>query len=925
MSYLRNLSFRIRISLVSTLGLLAAFSVMGWLGWQISNATNQMIMQERLNLARAVALHVDQDLERTFSRLAQVATFPTLDLEDGDLEPEKAELRALYRPEVFSYVFILDKESRVLWTEPYLPDAVDAFFPECLHVQDVLQTGQPSIASVAHALTPQNPVVTALMPLRNQDGSVAGILGAAVDPTSPVFTRMLMEMAQGNSAYVQLVDENGITLAHTQDKGLFQRSAHTDLFVQLLRENKPDIASHVINEEGKGAFREVIAFAPLSITPWGVAVEQSETDFLAPVLDARRKMEISAAIILIVVLLVTWVSTGNVVEPVRKLAAAAQRITAGDLTTTVPQYGQDELGALARHFETMREHLARWGEELETAVQKRTRDLSVLYSIDRATAQSLNLKEILPDALDGVLNALQIEAGGLYLLEPDGKTMILRVQRGFSAEFARNVECIQLGEGISGRAAAEKRPVVLDVSDYPTERLAPFLIQENLQTLASAPLLSAGELVGALNLATRHSRTFPTEELELMTSIGQQLGSAIYNTRLYQETQERAARLSLLNHIAHALSATLDLDALLEIVYHEITDVIDADAFFIALYDQVTGELDFRIRVDEGKREPPMRQPLAPGITAQVIQDKRSLLIHDFEQEKDRLPPASLWGSMQAPRSWLGAPLLLGDTVEGVISVQAYRANAYGEAERELLDTIADAVVVAIENARLYEAERRRAARLDALQRLGAELATLRTESAVLTALVAGAAALAGSPTCTVMLINEETDEAILAAQVGLPEGTSVGLRVPLAVPIIRRSLETGEPIILTDIDRDAPQMRTVLVHREIRAFFAYPVAREGRAIGFITLSSLTPRTPSAEEITAYRLLAERAAVALENVRLYTALQAELAERERAEQQIQERVHELERFNRLAVGRELKMAELKERIRQLDAGEEGSS
>jgi GAF domain-containing protein len=220
--------------------------------------------------------------------------------------------------------------------------------------------------------------------------------------------------------------------------------------------------------------------------------------------------------------------------------------------------------------------------------------------------------------------------------------------------------------------------------------------------------------------------------------------------------------------------------------------------------------------------------------------------------------------------------MLLGDQVVGVISVQAYRPNAYGEAEQELLSTIADAVAMAIDNAQLYEAEQRRAARLAALQRLGTELAALREEEAVLRTLVTRTAALAESPACTVMLVDETTNEAVLAAQTGLPEDTPLDLRVPLTLPIIHRSLETGEPIILPDIDRDAPEMRTVLVRKDVRAFFAYPMMREGRAVGWITLSSLTPRTPSAQEIAAYQLLAERAAVALESARLYQEQQVRL-------------------------------------------------
>jgi PAS domain S-box-containing protein len=174
---------------------------------------------------------------------------------------------------------------------------------------------------------------------------------------------------------------------------------------------------------------------------------------------------------------------------------------------------------------------------------RRNRELSVLYTISRAAAESLDLEKTLNNAVEATLEALGIEVGGIYLMEPDGETLTLRVVRGVSDEVAKNLQYVKLGEGLSGKAAAEKKPVVLDVQDYPSQRLAPYILGEGFQTLASTPLLSAGQAVGAMNLSTRRPRAFPPEELALLTAIGQHLGSAVQNARLYQETRAWAAEL----------------------------------------------------------------------------------------------------------------------------------------------------------------------------------------------------------------------------------------------------------------------------------------------------------------------------------------------------------------------------------------------
>jgi GAF domain-containing protein len=87
-------------------------------------------------------------------------------------------------------------------------------------------------------------------------------------------------------------------------------------------------------------------------------------------------------------------------------------------------------------------------------------------------------------------------------------------------------------------------------------------------------------------------------------------------------------------------------------------------------------------------------------MTAHVVNNRNCLLVRDYELEKDHLPQMALWGTGLPSRSWLGVPMLLGEHVVGVISVQSYFPNAFGEREQELLSTIADSIAIAIENAR---------------------------------------------------------------------------------------------------------------------------------------------------------------------------------------------------------------------------------
>ncbi len=193
----------------------------------------------------------------------------------------------------------------------------------------------------------------------------------------------------------------------------------------------------------------------------------------------------------------------------------------------------ESLSTIARDF--------REPKRAEAEILRRNRELSVLYTISRAAAQSLDLEQTLDNALEATLAALEIEAGGLLLLEPGGETLTLRVHRGLSEEFIKATQSVGIGEGLSGRAVAEKTLMVLDVPDYPPGRLSPLVIREGYQTMASAPLLSAGEVVGSMSLGTRRARAFPPEERDLLMTVGRILGSAVQNARLYEAVQHELA------------------------------------------------------------------------------------------------------------------------------------------------------------------------------------------------------------------------------------------------------------------------------------------------------------------------------------------------------------------------------------------------
>lgn len=215
-------------------------------------------------------------------------------------------------------------------------------------------------------------------------------------------------------------------------------------------------------------------------------------------------------------------------------------------------------------------------------------ELTGLYTITRTVNQSLDLEEIFNVALSKALEVTDTQAGTLYSL--DGDTLRLQAYTGLSAAFKEKALFRKLGEGIPGIAAQLKKPITMDISQFPSPNLLPFIDKEGLVSFIGTPLMSKGNVVGAIGLGTRRKRIFTREDLDLIFSIGNIIGIAAENARFYKESVENLEKLQK----AYAELQTLDTmkDELISNVSHELkTPLISIKGYGELLYDEKLGKL----------------------------------------------------------------------------------------------------------------------------------------------------------------------------------------------------------------------------------------------------------------------------------------------------------------------------------------------
>ena len=168
--------------------------------------------------------------------------------------------------------------------------------------------------------------------------------------------------------------------------------------------------------------------------------------------------------------------------------------------------------------------------------------LAAINSVALAIGRFSSLDEMLDYALRKVLEVLETDAGGLYLLDEAEGSLTLVVHHGLSERAWRDFDHLPLGEGLSGRVAETGEPIVVShLKDDP--RLTRMAARsEGFCAFASVPLRSNFKTYGTLNVYTRHEREFSEQEVQLLTSMAAQIGLAVGNARLYLDLKASERR-----------------------------------------------------------------------------------------------------------------------------------------------------------------------------------------------------------------------------------------------------------------------------------------------------------------------------------------------------------------------------------------------
>ncbi len=712
-------SLRIRLILASlVIVLIPLLAVTFFQALFVQSSVTERI-QEALNSAvYQTAVRVDDFLDANRTNIGQDATLPIL----GQYLDQSADKRAGSQAEKELRIAFQALQKRA---QPYLVSYglldITGLVLQDFNPAEVGQSegytdyyseaarGRTYVSNIVFSEKDQLPYVYFSSPVYFEGGRrPVGILRAKYN--AAIFQSLLVQNQNlvGQDTSPILVDENYMRLgdAASPNKVYQTLSALTEVQTMLLRStwrlpaqadlpvstNLTELADTLVNRPTEKFFttsfessRRFVSVSRLNNKPWTVLYTQDASVLNQLSSTQQRTVAVVSCLLAGLIALISTSFAGAITQPITRLTETAEKISAGDLSVNAP-VTNDEIGTMAHAFNLMTGRLREFVSELEDRVNARTQELAernesltlrsrqiqTISEVAHSIASTQNLETLLSDVTRLVSERFNFYHVGIFLIDENREFAVLRAanSEGGLRMLARQHK-LKVGQvGIVGYVTGKGLPrIATDVgsdSVYFNNRDLPATRSE-----MALPLMTGDTVIGAIDVQSTQSNAFSNQDIELFSTLADQIAIAILNSRAFEETQHALEEARRVNQ--RYLHQEWNKESIERMHYtYEYTrqGVVARDRSVTPAIDAVflTGE---------------------PVIKSAVQQDGTHT-------------PAIL-----------GIPIKLRGETIGIIHLQdqGFEDREWAVEEIETVQSIADQVAQALENARLFEQIVRRADR----------------------------------------------------------------------------------------------------------------------------------------------------------------------------------------------------------------------
>ena len=561
--------------------------------------------------------------------------------------------------------------------------------------------------------------VTLAVPLRDGAGRLAGALTvrARLDFLGPA----IRDVRFGRRGNAYVIDDSGWLIAHPDPSYSLVKRNLRDLpkVRQFLASSSADVtpATEVVGVADEAVLSTYLRIPDLG---WGVIVEEPLEAVVAELRDLYvHALALLAAGLLVGAAVIVWLSR-RISRPIQELRDSVETIRQGDLTHRAQVNTGDEIEELAKEFNHMTTALEQSRATLEQRVEQRTQEISALYEITAMVSQSLEVEAVLDAVIKKITALFGFDTTRVYLYDPDTDLISLRGCYEVNPEPWVDIASFRRGQSIVGKVVETAQSKIFeDVAnnaDYPemSENRAGGMA--GMGFLAAFPVKTKHSCYGALVFGGKLSRSLKQEEIRLLGSMAEQLGVAVENSSLYHQARSKSEHLMVLNEVAAAVSRSLDLETVLREALDRVVSVLKFDAAWAYMMEKQEQKLHLKAYKGLSSETAQMlaAQSARSGIGKTVVSSGRRLALEDGpELERYRAVLSLNRVHRRGYRGSIAVPIKAREKVIGVLYAVNWQSRSYTADELRLLESVAQEIGVAVENAKLFAEIKKQSAELE--------------------------------------------------------------------------------------------------------------------------------------------------------------------------------------------------------------------
>jgi GAF domain-containing protein len=499
---------------------------------------------------------------------------------------------------------------------------------------------------------------------------------------------------------------------------------------------------------------------------------------------------------------------------------------------------------------------------LYQAQARRAAELEALRQVSFGITAELELDALLCSIVERAIKLLDAEAGGMYLYQPESDALVWTVAVG--SGLAPIGSELHLGEGLAGKVWLTGQPIIVD--DYQDwEGRAAIYEGHPWTAVLGVPIAWGGEFLGVINvLADAEVRTFTPDDAHLLSLFAAQAAIAIENARLFTSERHQRQMAGQLRSLASQVGQSLDLDITLNSVLLALLGIVPFDSASILLVEGDQVRIRAGLGHPEGVDASSITFSLDGPLVKEMVEGSGPIVIADCWRD----PRFRHVEAADYIRSWIGVPLRHRDELIGMLTLDSRTPNVFTHADAQTAAAYAQQAAIAIGNARLYQAQARRAAELEALREVSLGITAELELDALLRSLVERAITLLDANSGGVYLYRPERDALVWTVAVG-PSVAQVGSELCLGEGLAGKVWLTGQPIIVDDYSHW--EGRAAIYDRHgFTAVLGVPIAWGDEFLGVVdVLADAQVRAFTPDDAHLLSLFASQAAIAIQNAHLY--------------------------------------------------------